>query len=367
MTPDPAASATAEPAPAAPTAVEPAPATLSSWGGDAPAPVRHLERKARLLLLAMLLLVAGLVLYLMQARGAFERTQQLVLIADDSEGIVVGMNMTFSGFPIGRVARIELSAEGNARIIVDVPVKDAHWLRTSSVFTVESGLVGGPRIRAFSGVLSDPPLPDGAERKVLRGDAQAELPRMLASVRELVDNLGMLTSQGAPLNASLRSLQTAAERLNGPGGAIGVLLGNEADTRRVMQAIERTNALLARLDGLAQRADGIVQRTDGVIARTDGLIAHADQQVFGQDGIAAETRATVVQLNGLLLDARNSLKKVDAVLLEAQGVGANVRVATTDLAPLRLEVEASLRKVEQLVNEINRKWPFARDTQIKLP
>jgi phospholipid/cholesterol/gamma-HCH transport system substrate-binding protein len=30
-------------------------------------------------------------------------------------------------------------------------------------------------------------------------------------------------------------------------------------------------------------------------------------------------------------------------------------------------VEGSLRKVESLVNEINRKWPFARDTELKLP
>src|SRR5690606_35707675 len=139
-----------------------------------------------------------------------------------------GMNMTFSGFPIGRVGRIELSADGNARIIVDVAQTDAHWLRTSSVFTIESGLVGGTKIRAFSGLLDDPPLPDGAERKVLRGDAQAEIPRMVASVRDLVENLGALTRSDAPLNTSLRTLQTATERLNGPRGAIGVLLGNEA-------------------------------------------------------------------------------------------------------------------------------------------
>ena len=199
---------------------------------DYPAPVSHLELKARLLLLAMLLLVSGAIGYLMYARGAFERTQQVVLIADDSEGIVVGMNMTFSGFPIGLIGRIELSPEGNARIIVDVPQKDAYWLRTSSVFTMESGLVGGTKIRAFTGVLTDPPLPGGAERKVLRGDAAAEIPRMVASVRELVNNLGALTSQDAPLNASLRNLQATAERLNGPRGAIGVLQGNDADAQR---------------------------------------------------------------------------------------------------------------------------------------
>ena len=83
------------------------------------------------------------------------------------------MDMTFSGFPIGRVRRIELADEGNARIIVDVPRKDAHWLRQSSVFTLVRGIVGGTNIRAYTGMLQDDLLPDGAVRPVLRGDALA--------------------------------------------------------------------------------------------------------------------------------------------------------------------------------------------------
>jgi phospholipid/cholesterol/gamma-HCH transport system substrate-binding protein len=300
------------------------------------------------------------VAYLMYARGAFERTQELVLIADDAEGVAVGMDMTFSGFPIGRVGRIELSGDGNARIIVNVPRKDAHWLRMSSVFTMENGLVGGPRFRAFSGILTDPPLPDGAERKVLRGDAAAEIPKMIASVRDLVNNMSALTASDAPLGSTLQSLQTAAGRLNGPGGALGVMLGSEAEAKKLTLALDRTNALLARLDGLVVKADGIA-------VKTDGMVSKADTQVFGPGGVMTETRATVVQLNGLLADARASLKKVDAVLVEAQAIGANTREATNDLGALRGEVDASLRKVEQLINEINRKWPFKRDTEIKLP
>ncbi len=80
-----------------------------------------------------------------------------------------------------------------------------------------------------------------------------------------------------------------------------------------------------------------------------------------------EVQAAMVQLNGLLSDARTSLKKVDAVLVEAQAVGANVKDTTADLAPLRADVESNLRKVEQLVNEINRKWPFKREAEVKLP
>ena len=135
------------------------------------------------------MLVAGTALYLLYARGAFERTQTLVLVADDAEGVRVGMDLTFSGFPIGRVRRIELAPDGTARIVVDVPREDAQWLRQSSIFTLVRGIVGGATLRAYSGVLADPPLPDGAERKVLIGDTNAELPRVVGAARELLQNL----------------------------------------------------------------------------------------------------------------------------------------------------------------------------------
>ena len=142
-------------------------------------------------------------------------------------------------------------------------------------------------------------------------------------------------------------MQSLTEKLQGPGGALGVLLGSSDLERQKLQlTLDRTNTLLARLDGLA---------------------AKTDQQVFGSNGVMPEARATVVELRGLLGDARASIKKVDAVLQEAQAVGANARVATTDLGALRSEVDTSLRKVEQLINEVNRKWPFARDTEVKLP
>jgi phospholipid/cholesterol/gamma-HCH transport system substrate-binding protein len=55
------------------------------------------------------------------------------------------------------------------------------------------------------------------------------------------------------------------------------------------------------------------------------------------------------------------------LLVEAQGIASNTREATTDLGALRSDVDASLRKVDALINDLNRKWPFARDTEIKLP
>jgi phospholipid/cholesterol/gamma-HCH transport system substrate-binding protein len=75
----------------------------------------------------------------------------------------------------------------------------------------------------------------------------------------------------------------------------------------------------------------------------------------------------VKALRAMLDDARESLKKVDAVLADAQGIASDTRAATTDLHALRAEVEASLRKASQLIDEINRKWPFRRDAELNLP
>ncbi|MDI1246926.1 MAG: mammalian cell entry protein [Rhodoferax sp.] len=294
----------------------------------------------------MVALVAGFVLYVMVARGVFENTQQLVLISDDSEGVIVGMDLTFSGFPIGRVRRIELAPDGMARMVIDVPHKQAHWLRSSSIFTLERGMVGDTRIRAYSGILSDPPLPPESERTLLRGDTSAEVPRLIASARALLENLETMTGNESPLNASLGQLKTTTERMNGRYGVLTGVMGSENNAKQIIQTLERTNSLLAK----------------------------AEQRMFGSGGLADSTQATLHsgkaaldQLNQVLSDSRITLKNVDAVLAEAQAVGSNARLASTDLGTLRAEVEASLRRLSQLTDEINRKWPFARDTEIKLP
>jgi phospholipid/cholesterol/gamma-HCH transport system substrate-binding protein len=96
-------------------------------------------------------------------------------------------------------------------------------------------------------------------------------------------------------------------------------------------------------------------------------LAQADAHLSGAGGVLAESQAAVAALHGLLGDARSSLKKVDATLDEARVIAVNARVATEDLDTLRNEVEASLRRVSMLVDEVNRKWPFARERELKLP
>jgi phospholipid/cholesterol/gamma-HCH transport system substrate-binding protein len=306
---------------------------------DIPDEPKHVEAKALILLVAIGALIAAFVLYVMYARGVFEQTQTLTLVADNSEGVIPGMDMTFAGFPIGRVRQVSLAADGKVNIRVDIPRDDAKWLRTTSVFTLESSVVGETRLRAFSGILTDPPLPDNSQRPVLRGDASAEIPRLLATARTLMENLATLTQSGSAIDNTLTNVETLSGRMTGKYGVLGTALGGDAEAQKLLQTLQRVDSLLAK----------------------------ADQRVFGKKGVMDDAQAAIRELNGMLADARTTLQKVDAVLVEAQAVGANARVATQDLGRLRGEVDASLRKVNRLVDEINRKWPFKSESEIKLP
>ncbi len=314
---------------------------------------RNLGVKVGMLIAVTVMVIGGFILYVLFARGVFEQTQRLYLITDNAEGIAVGTDLSFAGFPIGRVRGVRLRDDGKVRISVRVPVDDAKWLRESSVFVIEMPLVGAAKLRVFSADLKDPPLPDRAERPVLRGDTAQEIPKMVATLRSVLENLEQMTDSGSSLQESLKNARAVSERMAGKYGVLGGALGGDENARKVIDSIDRANTLLGSLNGVSLKLDSVLAKTD--------------QHVLGPGGVVEETQKAVVQANAILGEVRASLKRVDGILADAQAVAGNAKSATADLGTLRAEVEASLRKVASLIDEINRKWPFERDTKIKLP
>lgn len=322
--------------------------------------IKNLELKVGLLLAATILLALGFLIYVLYARGVFQPTQELILVAEDAEGVTVDMPLTFSGFPIGKVKRLDLTDDGKVRIHVAVPVKDARWLRTSSQFTLERGPLGTAKIRAFSATLSDPPLPDGAERPLITGDATQDIPVILARLKGILSNVEAMTAQDSSLNRTLAHLDTLSARMNSDYGVLEGVLGGPNKARKVVDALDRTNRLLARLNQVS--------------LRLDQTLAKADQRLFGQDGVMHQADRSLTQINAILTEVRDRLKQAEAILRAAEGAATNVNAitadikgATADLAILRTEVDDSITKVNHLIDEINRKWPFQRDVELKLP
>ncbi len=322
--------------------------------------IKHLAVKVGAVLTLIPVIAVGLLLYALYARGMFDSTQALTLNAPDAEGVVIGMPVMFSGFPIGQVSGMALDELGRVRIEVSVKKKDARWLRISSVFSLEKQFLGGAKIRAFSPRMQDPELPAGAERQLVSKDAAQDIPQVIARANSILQNVDEIIRPDSSFNQTLANLKSVTERMAGEYGVLGGVTGSPDQAKKVLDTVDSVNALLASLKGVTARADGVLAKTD--------------DRMFGQGGVMDEAKRSIAQLNTILFEARDSLKKADEVLANAQATtteiknaASNVKDATTDLGALRTEVDGSIRKVNGLIDEINRKWPFARKTQIKLP
>jgi phospholipid/cholesterol/gamma-HCH transport system substrate-binding protein len=318
-----------------------------------PSGIKRLRLKVGVLVAVIPLIVIGLAAYALYSRGVFEASRTVVLVAHNAEGVSEGMPVMFSGFPIGNVAAMALTEDGRVRIELTIRERDARWLRTSTQFTLDKQLLGGAKIRAVSPRMQDPPLEQGAMRELAARDAAEDFPQLVAKANSILENIDALVRPDSSLNRGLANLKTFTARLAGDYGLLEGVTGSRARARRIAEALEKLDDFAVSLN----------RATD----RLDGLFAKSDERLFGEQGIAGDAQRTVKELHALLSEAREGLKKADAVLSAVQSTAAGVNEATTDLATLRAEVDDSVRKVNSLLTEINRKWPFARESQIKLP
>lgn len=301
--------------------------------------IKHLGLKVGLLVVTTALLAVGFFVYTLFARGLFESTRTLTLIAEDVSNVSIGMPLNFSGFPIGQVKRITLTDLGQGRIEIEVPTKNERWLRLSSVFTLQKPLVGSAKILVYNTDLNAPPLPLDAMPELYTGDLTEELPLLITRAKNLLDNLERMTHEDSSLDQSLGHVNTITSRMVGRYGVLEGMLGSPDKAKKVIDAIDQTNHLLTSLNGLSLKMD---------------------QRIFGQSGLMDQTDQALANVNATLLQTRDSLKKADAIL-------ANAKEASADLVLLRSEIDDSVSKINHLIDEINRKWPFARDVEMKLP
>jgi phospholipid/cholesterol/gamma-HCH transport system substrate-binding protein len=315
--------------------------------------MNRLHCKVGLFALASLLLGGAFLGYLLHARGFFEDTFHLQLAAASADNVAPGVPVVFSGIEIGRVTTLGLNDNGGIVIHAEFMQRNARWLRENSTFTLDKPIVGGARIRVDSPDLDAAPLANRATMLLLTSDISKEIPVLVERVKTILANVEHLTRKDGEFVGTLANVQTMTGRMTGEYGVLEGVLGSPEKARAVTDSLEKTRALMAKLDSLA--------------LKMDGMAGKADQWLFAKDGVADSAQASLKQIGVLLEDARSSLQKADALMANAVEISADVKEGARDIAALRAEIDDAVRKANTLVNEINKKWPFARDPEVKLP
>lgn len=301
--------------------------------------MNNLHFKVGLFTAASLLLASAFMVYLLHARGFFEDTFHLQLAASSADGVAPGVPVVFSGIEIGRVTSLGLNDSGGIIIRTEFLERNAKWLKENSTFTLDKPIVGGAKIRVDSPDLNAAPLPDNSTMLLLTSDISKEIPALVERFKAILDNVEHLTRKDGEINGALADVKTLTGRMAGEYGMLEGLLGSEEKAREVTASLENLRKLTTKLDGLA---------------------AKTDQWLYAKDG-------TAQQVQQMLADLQTSLKKVDELMANAVQISSDVKEGTQDIASLRSEIDDAVRKANALVNELNKKWPFARDPEVKLP
>ncbi len=324
--------------------------------------MNKLHFKVGLFAAASLLLAGIFVVYLLHARGFFDKIFHLQLAAVSADGVAPGVPVVFSGIEIGRVTTLGLNENGgiiihteflsrnakwlkeNSSFLLDK--RNAKWLKENSSFLLDKPIVGGAKIRVDSPDLSAPALPDNATMLLLTSDISKELPALVERVQAILTNVEYLTRKDGEINATLANVKTVTGRMTGEYGILESVLGSTDKARAVTDSLDKMRALMTKLDALA---------------------AKTDQWLYAPGGVAEDTRKSLAQVRLMLSDAQSSLKKADAVMANAVEISANLNDGTQNITQLRTEIDDAVRKANDLINEINKKWPFAHEPEVKLP
>jgi phospholipid/cholesterol/gamma-HCH transport system substrate-binding protein len=277
----------------------------------------------------------------------------LQLAAVTADGITPGMPLTFSGMPIGQVVSVNLNEAGGIVIKAEISQDGSKWLRSDSSFTLEKSLIGGAKIKVSSPDLSSPQLPDHSTVLLLVSDPTQEIPVLIERVKNILANVEHITRQDGELNGVLGNAKTITSRMSGKYGVLEGMLGSEENAKPVVDSLKNIESLTKRLNEVS--------------AKVDAMLAKTDRWLFAEDGLSEQSKQALAQVRAMLAEAQGSLKRVDELLKNAVDISANVKDGTQDLAKLRADIDDSVRKANDLLNDINRIWPFSKDADMKLP
>lgn len=312
-----------------------------------PAVMRDTYNAAKVGLLLVFTLVAGVAVYRMVDEGSSSSDgYRVYALFDDVQGLVPKSRVLVAGIPVGSIERISLEGD-QAR--VDIAIDSGVVLHEDARVTQRSAsLLGEMLLIIHPGGAERPPLEDGARLTVLEGTPGTD--DILASVGAIAESVSKVTSQlersfgndvaGQQMSSALSDLSEALAAIN----------------RTIQANEERVNSAVANIEGITADAAPKMERILSNIEVISGDIRDAIQgtQAGNGDGDGSgrvdETLASIQRSAAQLEDVLGDIKEVTE--RTAQGQGTIGRLTSDD--ELIDEVEGVVEGVGDVVGGITR-------------
>jgi phospholipid/cholesterol/gamma-HCH transport system substrate-binding protein len=298
----------------------------------------NLEKKVGLFTLVAFLATLAIIAFVAAQQGLFAPRSRLTFVADSGKELRQGMAVKFSGFRIGKVTKLTLSAWANVNATMAIDKRYMKWIRSdSSALLVHEGVLGEPVIEITPG---SPMYAELAEDESIPFERRAGLNDMLAQL----DDLKLLlveVRQGRIGETLANANQVSAEFL--------------ATRQHVDAFLDAAQQTFGRLDRVLGHADDTIGHTDQTVGRTDALIGQMEGTAGHLDQVVTTTQEV---LPALLARTEALLTRMEDAGVHLAEAAANAPALATKSDALADEARATLAQTRALLTAIGDVWPI---------
>lgn len=253
-----------------------------------------------------------------------------------------GQPVTFQGFNIGRIKKMELQQDGKVRITLNLLERYHSMLHQGSIIhLVRDGLIGEQTLEITAGDMSKPVIKRGAN---ISYETAATIEQLLQDVKPAVENANKL----------LHELALLATWLNDP----------ESDLRQVVKRLDSLTRGLTP-ENVGEAADHIAQILEDLHSLSKNL---ADNRIGEQ--LARSLQVTTEILSDLkplsqeiAKQGPESLKRINSLIRQVELLSKSLETVASDLSELTPELPGlaresreGIRQMQLLLKKLQNSW-----------
>ncbi len=227
----------------------------------------------------------------------FGKTNHLVTVFNNVNGLQLGNNVRYSGVNVGTVRSIKMSSDTVIKVDMIIDKNIFSYIKKNAVAIIGSdGLVGNRIINILPGKDSSIPVRDGDEIKSINKISTDD---MLNTLDITNTNLALLTTD----------LLQITKQINNGKGTIGLLIKDSI----------LANEIKSTVSNLKQTSKG----TTEIIHKANQIIRNLDQS-NNLIGILGDT-AVAYKIKNILTNINQSSKKINTITQHLEATAQNIR------------------------------------------
>ena len=326
---------------------------------------RNLELKVGVMTAVAAVGLVVVFVFMGMEKDLFTRKFDLDFIAPTGTGFIEGMPVKLSGFVVGKVKELELTASARVRVVAEVNMKYQGWLTLGTkARLIKEGFIGDAVVEFVPGPEGGVTLTDGDrviyEKAAGLDEFVGEATPVLLEIKEIIEYandpegdlkvaIRNLRVVGEELGKAMAEITPAAAELGGFAASMNDPSGNFSTTLRSLKVLAeglkgtreeldltirelraayggegefmgRLNETLDKVEGAFENIEAITAELAPAMGDVGRIVSDVESFTARMPAMGEDVEQALGELNGILGDIKRATPHVEELLVEAEGV-----------------------------------------------